>query len=246
MTPVGEERFSPGGRTVGAFASSSSPLLAELMAAAGAEFVIVDLQHGEATMSDLPGMLRAVELHGATPMVRVPWCEPATIMRALDCGAEGIVIPMVEDAEQAALAARATRYAPRGNRSFGPMRNPSRPVAETDQVVRCYPMVETPAGLANVEEILDVDAVDGVFIGPVDLGLCLGIPGPESYRHPEVLRAVEACVAAATARGKIVGTVSNGRDHEQALFERGVGFVSLGADKAFVAAGMKAALAPWR
>jgi 4-hydroxy-2-oxoheptanedioate aldolase len=215
------------------------------MAAAGADFVIVDLQHGEATAEDLPGMIRAVDLHGATPMVRVPWCEPSVIMRALDAGAEGIVVPMVEDAEQATVAARATRYTPRGNRSFGPMRK-ARSTQDANDTIRCYPMVETPLGLANVDEIMAVDGVDGVFIGPVDLGLCLGIPGPESYRHPEVLAAVETCVASASAQGKVVGTVSNGPDHEQALFDRGVSFVSLGADKAFVTAGMAAALARWR
>jgi 4-hydroxy-2-oxoheptanedioate aldolase len=245
MNDGGTGRFRPGGRTVGGFASAASPLLAELMAAAGAEFVIVDLQHGEATMADLPGMIRAIDLHGATPLVRVPWCEPSAIMRSLDAGAEGIVVPMVEDAEQAGLAARATRYAPRGDRSFGPMRK-ARPVADANALIRCYPMVETPRGLDNVKEIMAVDGVDGVFIGPVDLGLCLGIPVPESYRHPDVMAAVETCVAAAAAHGKLVGTVSNGHDHEIALFDRGVSFISLGADKAFVTAGMTAALARWR
>src|ERR1700689_2298690 len=200
-------RFRPGGRTVGGFASSASPLLAELMAAAGAEFVIVDLQRGEAPMADLPGMIRAIDLHGATPLVRVPWCEPSAIMRSLDAGAEGIVVPMVEDA---------------------------------DALIRCYPMVETPRGLDNVKEIMAVDGVDGVFIGPVDLGLCWEIPVPQSYRHPDVMAAVEICVAAAPPPGKLVGTVSNGHDHEIALFDRGVSFISLGADKAFVTAGMTA------
>jgi 4-hydroxy-2-oxoheptanedioate aldolase len=238
-------RFSPGGRTVGSFASSNSPLLAELMAAAGADFVIVDLQHGEATVADLPGMLRAIDAHGATPMVRVAWCESSVIMRALDAGADGIVVPMVENAEQAAIAARATRYAPLGNRSFGPMRK-LRPVQEANDTVRCYPMIETPLGLENVEEIMAVDGVDGVFIGPVDLGLCLGIAAPETYRHPDVMAAVDTCVKVANAHGKIVGTVSNGLDHETTLFERGVSFISLGADKAFVTAGMTAALKAWR
>ena len=242
---IDNERFRPGGRTIGSFASSSSPLLAELMAAAGADFVIVDLQHGEATMDDLPGMLRAIDLHGATPLVRVPWCEPSTIMRALDAGADGIVVPMVENAEQAGLAGRATRYAPRGNRSFGPMRK-ARSVDAANDTIRCYPMIETPLGLKNVEEIMAVEGVDGVFVGPVDLGLCLGIPGPDTYRHPDVLAAVDTCVAAADAVGKVVGTVSNGHDHETALFERGVSFISLGADKAFVTAGITAALARWR
>jgi 4-hydroxy-2-oxoheptanedioate aldolase len=244
VTGATDPRLRKGRRTVGAFASSSSPLLAELLAAAGAEFVIVDLQHGEATTADLPGMIRAIDLGGALPLVRVPWCEPSVIMRALDAGAEGVVVPMVEDAEQAALAARASRYAPMGNRSFGPMRKPLG-VADANAAIRCYPMVETPRGLANVEEIMAVDGVDGVFVGPVDLGICLGIPVADSYRHPDVLGAINACVAAAAVHGKVVGTVSNGHDHEVTLFERGVAFVSLGADKAFVTAGMKAALAPW-
>jgi 4-hydroxy-2-oxoheptanedioate aldolase len=220
-------------------------MMAELMADAGAEFVIVDLQHGEATAPDLPGILRANELHGSAPLVRVQWCEPSMIMRALDAGADGVIVPMVEDAEQATVAAQATRYAPTGNRSFGPTRR-ARPVQKANDTVLCYPMIETPRGLANVDEILAVDGVDGVFFGPVDLGLCLGVPFPESYRHPEVQAALEVCIAAANARGKVVGTVSNGHDHEVALFESGVAFVCLGSDKSFVTAGIKAALARWR
>lgn len=239
------ERFRRGSRTLGSFASSSSALLAELLAAAGSEFVIVDLQHGEATVGDLPAMLRAVDLHGAAPLVRVPWAEPSIIMRVLDIGAEGVVVPMVEDAEQAAVAARATRYAPAGNRSFGPMRKAGTP-EQSNAAIRCFPMIETPRGLENVDAILAVDGVDGVFVGPVDLGLCLGIAVPDTYRHPDVLAAIDACVAAADARDKLVGTVSNGPDHEAMLFDRGVSFLSLGADKAFVAAGIAAALARWR
>jgi 4-hydroxy-2-oxoheptanedioate aldolase len=240
-----EERFRPGLRTVGCFASSASPLIAEAMSATGAAFVIVDLQHGEPSASDLPGLIRAIDLHGATPLVRVPWCEPSAIMRALDAGAEGVVVPMVEDAEQAGLAASATRYAPRGNRSFGPMRK-ARSTQDANDAIRCFPMVETPRGLENVDAIMAVDGVDGIFIGPVDLGLCWGIAATEAYQHPQVLAAVETCVASADTHGKVVGTVANGPEHAAALFERGVAFVSLGADRTFVTSGLTAALARWQ
>lgn len=222
---------------LGCFASSASPLIAEIMAASGVDFVVVDLQHGEPTAADLPGLLRAIELGGARALVRVPWCEPSAIMRALDAGADGVIVPMVEDADQAGVAARATRYP---GRSYGPTRR-ARTVDEANATVRCYPMIETPRALDNLDAIAAVEGVDGLFVGPVDLGLGLGIPVAESYRHPDVLGAIDRCVAA----HPVVGTVANGTEHARDLFARGVTFVSLTADKALVAAGLRAALAPW-
>lgn len=104
-------------------------------------------------------------------------------------------------------------------------------------------MIETVKGLENVEAIAAVDGVDGLFVGPVDLGITMGIPLAETYRHPRVLDATQRCVEVANRVGKVVGTVSNGADHTQMLFDLGVRFVSLGADKAFVSAGVRDAMA---
>src|SRR4051812_40983039 len=105
----------------GLWSSSRDTVVAELVAGAPHDYVCVDLQHGSATFGELPGMLQAMRAAGRAPMVRVPWNEPVGIMRALDTGAIGVIVPMVDNAEEAAAAAAACRFPPTGGRSWGPM-----------------------------------------------------------------------------------------------------------------------------
>lgn len=215
---------------------------AEVLARAGFSWIVVDLQHGGPTWHDLMPVLQAVELGGAAAVVRVGWNDPEAIMRALDLGASGVIVPMVDDAAQAARAAEAARYPPRGTRSFGPLRN-RRAVGAADADVLCLPMIETAAGLHNVEEIAATPGVDGLFVGPADLALSLGLELDPQLAQPEVTAGIDAVVRAARANGIVVGTVAATAEHARDLVRRGVDLITLGSDKAFVADGAAQAYA---
>jgi 4-hydroxy-2-oxoheptanedioate aldolase len=213
-------------------------LPAELMGRAGFDWVIIDTQHGGVVPGDLIPMIQALELGGTAPVVRVPWMDPPTIMRVLDFGARGVIVPMVETAADARAAAAAMRYPPRGMRSFGPTRAAYGSPADANDDVVLLPMIETVLGLENVEEIASTPGVDGLFIGPVDLGLSMGLPLDWTGSSPGVLDAVDRVVAACARTGRFAGTVSSSADHALDLLRRGVSFITLGADVGYLMAGV--------
>ena len=215
---------------------------AETLARAGFSWIVVDLQHGGPTWHDLLPVLQAVELGGAAPVVRVGRNTPEAIMRALDLGAAGVIVPMVDDAAAARAAAEAMRYPPLGNRSYGPLRH-RRDVESANAEVLCLPMIETAAGLRNVEEIAATPGVDGLFLGPSDLALSLGLGLDPGLAQPEVLAGIDTVVAAARRNGVPVGTVAADAAHARDLLRRGVELVTLGSDKGFVAGGAAQAFA---
>jgi 4-hydroxy-2-oxoheptanedioate aldolase len=176
-------RWQAGEPAFGAWCSIPSALSAEVVGQAGFDFVCADLQHGLADLGSAAPMLQAISITGADPIVRVPANEPWLIMRALDLGAAGVIVPLVGSAEEAARAAGACRYPPAGVRSWGPVRVSSKKATDAgacNERVLCLPMIETPEGLANLEAICSAPGVDGIYIGPSDLALSHGVaPGPE-------------------------------------------------------------------
>jgi 4-hydroxy-2-oxoheptanedioate aldolase len=230
--------LAEGRPTFGLWTTMADSLAAELMGGAGFDWAIVDTQHGSVTGPDLVRVTQALALGGTSAIVRVPWTDAATIMRALDIGAIGVIVPMVNTPEEAALAASALRYPPAGIRSMGPTRGGfvSTTAANDDAVLLV--MIETAEALGRVEEIAATPGVDGLFVGPVDLGLSLGLPLDWTGTHPDVLAAMDKVVAAAEGTGVFVGTVSSSADHARDLVRRGVKFVSLGADVGYIRAGI--------
>lgn len=186
------------------------PTVAELLAATSFDYVCVDLQHGVGTFSDLPVLLQAMRAAGHAPVVRVPWNEPAGVMRALDCGAGAVLVPLVDSADDARRAASACRFPPTGARSWGPMWSDVRadgalPPAEQDAAALCLVMVETQAGVDALEEIVRVPGVDGVYIGPNDLALGCG-HGRATYRDsPAVDALIQHIVDTCRAAGVVAG-----------------------------------------
>ena len=150
----------------GAWSAIPSLLSVRLLAAAGFDYVVIDLQHGGATESDLPAMTTAIRLAGATPVGRVRHAHPADIGRALDLGCEGVIVPNVDSAAQAREVAGAVRYPPAGYRSAGGALATEEPF--------CLVMVESVAAVTDLPATLAVDGVDGVYVGPRDLSLALG------------------------------------------------------------------------
>ncbi|HWG16174.1 MAG TPA: aldolase/citrate lyase family protein [Streptosporangiaceae bacterium] len=179
----------------GAWSVIPSPLSVRPLAAAGFDYVVMDLQHGGATETDLPALTSAIRLAGATPVGRVRHAHPADIGRALDLGCEGVIVPNVDSAGQAREVAGAVRYPPVGYRSAGGV------LAAADPF--CLVMVESAAAVEDLEATLGVDGVDGIYVGPRDLSLALGCERDvdDAVFGPVLKRIWAACAAA----GKPVG-----------------------------------------
>jgi 4-hydroxy-2-oxoheptanedioate aldolase len=168
---------------------------AELMARAGFDWVCIDLQHGLIGYAEMLPMLQAVALAGVPSMVRVPWNDPVSIMKALDAGAGGVIVPMVNSAAEAAAAVGACRYPPDGHRSWGPTRAslgvPDYSPELANRSVVCTVMVETVAALDRLGEIVSVPGVDAVFMGPSDFAVSMGFaPRSDEPEHRRRLEAV--------------------------------------------------------
>lgn len=226
------EAARQGRPALGLWSSLGDCLALEAMAASGPDYVCIDLQHGAATDANLVPMLQAVAAGGSAPIVRVPAESPAAIMRALDAGARGVIVPLVESGAQAARVVAACRYPPRGSRSFGPFRasihaGTSRP-DDLEQVASIV-MVETKAGIDHLEEIVTTEGLTGVYIGPSDLSLALGLP-PASIDAPEFVSLVERIRNLCRAHGVVPGMHCHNGATAQRAIAQGFGMVTVAAD----------------
>jgi 4-hydroxy-2-oxoheptanedioate aldolase len=242
MTPnavrAAHERGEP---AVGGWCSIPSSLAAEQLARAGFPWVVIDLQHGGATWgSELISLTQALTLGGADTLIRVGGNDPTTIMRALDVGAVGVIVPMIDTPEQALAVASAMRYPPVGTRSYGPTRARYAGIEQANADVLCLPMIETALGHENLEAIAAAPGVDGLFVGPVDLALSLGHGLDLTMRHPVVDETIERAVRATAGHGGFVATVARDADHARSLLDRGVRMLTVGSDRTYMAAGAAA------
>jgi 4-hydroxy-2-oxoheptanedioate aldolase len=237
-------RLTEGVPAVAAICAIPDPYVAEVLATYF-DMVMVDLQHGPARDDQLHALVLAIERRGAGVFARVGWNQPQTIMRALDLGVTGVVVPMVETVEEARAAAGATRYPPLGVRSFPAMRPGAPAPAEANRTVQCFPLVETVAGLKNVAEIVAVDGVDGIFIGVGDLALSMGFEISEAYRSDAVMSAFDEMVSAARSHGKLVAAAAH---HEipRRFPSLRLDWLVGGLDKGILIEGARAAFEAWR
>lgn len=233
------EAVAAGRPTFGSWVSIADQVSLELMGKAGFDWVILDTQHGAITWDDLLPAMQALDLGGTRALVRVGWPDAMQIMRAMDLGALGVVVPMVSTAEQARLAAQAIHYPPHGVRSFGAVRNYyAAGGAKTEPL--CLVMIETAEALENLDAIASTSGVDGLFVGPVDLALSLGL-GPALTMPAEVLSAIDGVVAACRRHGVISGCAALGNG--EALMDRGVQFVATSSDIGLIRRGVAADVA---
>lgn len=184
----------------------------EAVADSGVDWLGIDLQHGNLEPHDLPGLLRAAELVGLPVLVRMPSHDPSMIGRVLDAGVSGVIVPLVESADQAHALVAASRTPPDGTRSTGGCRA-ALGVTHPPVPQVLLPMVETAAGFDSAADILAIEGVDGVFFGPYDLSISAGFPSPDS---PQTIAALRQVIALARAAGKIVGFMA-GRPDLQAV-----------------------------
>jgi 4-hydroxy-2-oxoheptanedioate aldolase len=227
--------LSAGLPTFAAWMSIGDSFCAEVLGRAGYDCVVLDAQHGGITWESMGRLVQALDLNQTPGIVRVPSTDQAGIMRALDLGAAGVIVPMVSNEAQAQTAAEATRYPPQGLRSFGMVRNHYGVQTNSFQPL-CLVMIETAEAMSNLDAIAAVPGVDGLFVGPVDLALSLGL-GPILDMRDEVLGSIESVVSICRLHKKICGSASLGLPYARALLDRGVQLVAQGSDIGFVRRG---------
>ena len=225
MTPDFRSRLAALEPLYGAWSVIPSPLSVRALAAAGLDYVVMDLQHGGATETDLPALTSAIRLAGATPIGRVRHAHTADIGRALDLGCEGVIVPNVDSAAQARQAASAVRYPPAGHRSAGGVLAASNPF--------CLVMCESANAVAGLDATLAVEGVDGIYVGPRDLSFSLGCAlDPDDPVLSEALKRIWAACAAA---GKPVGVHAMDGATARRYREAGCTLITTVADGAAIA-----------
>jgi 4-hydroxy-2-oxoheptanedioate aldolase len=218
-----------------------SPPAVEALGAAGFDAIVVDLQHGAATLHDLPHLIRAIETTPAVPFVRTAWNDPAELMRVLDLGVRGVICPMIGSREEAEGFVRACRYPPAGARSYGPIR--AQHGSGRDQTQRAnadvllFAMIETADGRANLDDIAMTPGLDGLFAGPTDLGLSLDLERPGDLTDHPLLEHLDAIRDAATAAGLIPAVHAPDPPRAADMAARGYRFISCAVDTDLLARG---------
>ncbi|RFP77083.1 aldolase/citrate lyase family protein [Hydrogenophaga sp. SNF1] len=235
------EIWAQGGAAVNGWLAIPNSFSAETMAHQGWDSLTIDLQHGVVDYQAMVPMLQAVSTTPTVPVVRVPWLEPGILMKALDAGAYGVICPMVNTRADAEKLVAYTHYAPRGTRSFGPVRallygGADYPQHANDTIV-AFAMIETAQALDNLDDILATPGLDAVYIGPSDLSLALGCKPTFDDLDPKAAEAVQHILARAKAHGVVAG-IHNGTP-EAALRRIAMGFqfVTVSSDARLMAAG---------
>lgn len=243
------ERWLAGHATYGGWLSTSDPLIAEYVAAAGFDEVCADQQHGSIDLHTLPAVFTAIGARGAIPTTRVASLDAAAIGKSLDMGAYAVIVPMIDTADEAAAIVAACRYPPAGRRSIGPTRaiyQIGLNVADLARVA-ALAMIETAEGLANVEAIARTPGLDGLYIGPGDLAIAIGVSLLPADRSVEEREAHEAAIervrAAAASAGIVAGMyVGTGAESRQRVAQ-GFRMVTVAWDAGLLEDGGRAELA---
>jgi len=223
---------------------------AEVMAHQGWDTLTIDMQHGMIDYAAMVTMLQAISTTPTVPVVRVPWLEPGILMKSLDAGAYAVICPMVNTREDAQKLVAWTHYAPRGTRSFGPVRaslygGPDYPQHANDTIV-AFAMIETAQALDNLDAILSVEGLDAVYIGPSDLSLALGCRPDFDNPEPKAAQAMDHILERAKAHGVIAGVHNGAPEVARARAAKGFRFVTVGSDAKLLAAGSQQILSAMR
>jgi 4-hydroxy-2-oxoheptanedioate aldolase len=241
LAPTFRDALASASRPIaGIWVCSGSPLVAEIVAGSGVDWVMIDMEHAPNGLESTLAQLHAVAPYPVTPMVRVPTGDPVVLKQVLDLGAQNVLVPMVNSAAQAEQVVAAVRYPPGGVRGVGSALSRSTRwnrvddyLAQADRLVSLVVQVETAEAVEAAGEIAAVDGVDGVFVGPADLAASMGLLGQQS--HPDVVAAVHRTFAAVIAAGKPVGVNAFDPVLAEAYLEAGASFVLVGADVALLA-----------
>ena len=230
-----KQMLKEGKKTIGAWLQIASPFTAEIMSRAGFDWLIIDMEHGPGDILALTAQLQAMSGSGVIPFVRAPWNDFVVIKRILDAGVYGVLVPYVNSRTEAEAAVRACKYPPEGIRGIagspraaGYGQNPKDYLTKANDLILVITAVETMEAVSNLDEILKVPRLDGIFIGPMDLATSMGyFADPSQPAVQTVIAEVEKKVLGAK---KILGTIAN--DWEQAikLYQRGYQLLMIMAD----------------
>jgi 4-hydroxy-2-oxoheptanedioate aldolase len=240
-----------GKAALGTMCNAASPLIAEWLGHSGYDFIVVDLQHGENNLDSVQVMLQALSSTPAIPVVRVPANVPMYIQRVLDLGAYGVIVPLVNTKAEAEAVAASVRYAPKGARSWGPVRGAiyggADYFANSAKELLTLVMIESAEGLANAREILAVDGIDGCFVGPADLNISLGhSPDKLPALAQDTTDGIATIAAIAKAAGKIAGIHAFSPDDAKQRIAQGFRFVTVMAETRMIRAGATEVLSALR
>jgi 2-dehydro-3-deoxyglucarate aldolase/4-hydroxy-2-oxoheptanedioate aldolase len=253
LPPRGDlrRRVLAGEPTIGAFVTFGAPMPAELLARAGFDWLIVDLEHGHATESELLPQLHAIQTTPAASLVRVQSAERLRIGRALDLGADGLMIPRLETPDEIRDTVAMMRFPPAGirgvalgTRGAGLSEVAHGDVAAINDRILGVFQVESPRAVEHARAIAALDGVDVLFVGPADLSHGMGIPG--RITEPAFLAALDQVVAACREHGKAAGILLRNADDVPETLVRGFSFIGIGSDWSFMAAAARSGLAASR
>lgn len=246
VTPTLRDALAAAARPLaGMWVCSGSPLVAEICAGGGLDWLLIDMEHAPNGLESVLAQLQAVAAYPVTPVVRVPAADAVVIKQVLDLGAPTILVPMVSSRAEAQAVVQAAHYPPRGRRGVGSALARSARwnridgyLTDAASHVSVFVQIENLAGVAAAAQIAAVPGVDGVFVGPSDLAASMGRIGQQT--HPEVVAAARRAFAGVAAAGKPVGV--NAFDHAAAdgYIKAGASFVLVGADVAVLARGAEA------
>lgn len=233
------EKLSGGANLVGMMHFTGSPMMIEVMASAGMDFANIDMEHSPIGVELVAHLIRTADAAGITPFVRVPSVDPGMIKQVLNLGASGVIVPHATK-QDCLDAVAAVRYAPEGVRGSCPAIRAAtytqpdwaKWTRHANATISVIPLLEEKAEIDAADEILSIDGVDIVFLGPFDYSVAMGIPGA-NFDHPVMAGALDRLVKAATSRGKCVMTSVGARidtNYARQIFARGVRLISYSAD----------------
>ena len=242
--------WQSGGAVVNGWLAIPNSFSAETMAHQGWDSLTIDLQHGVIDYQAMIAMLQAISTTDTVPVVRVPWLAPDHLMKALDAGAYGVICPMINSREDAQNLVAWTHYAPRGTRSFGPVRallygGADYPQHANDTIVT-FAMIETARALDKLDDILSVEGLDVIYIGPSDLSLALGCRPVFDDVDPKAAEAIDHILARAKVHGVVAGIHNGTTEGALARIAKGFQFVTVSSDARLMAAGAQQVVARMR
>jgi 2-dehydro-3-deoxyglucarate aldolase/4-hydroxy-2-oxoheptanedioate aldolase len=229
------EALRAGKKLSASWLQSGSPIITEVIAEAGLDVILIDMEHGPGDILTLVSQIQAMKGEPAVPFVRSPWNDFVIIKRILDAGAYGLVVPYVNTKAEAEAAVKAAKYPPEGIRGIaGSTRaahygNKSPEYFETaNRDIFVFVQIETPEAVKNLDDILSVPGVDGIFIGPMDLATTHGYRGKPA--QPEMQEIIKGIEAKAKAKGKVLSTISSSFEDAKAKYDRGYQLITIMSD----------------